>query len=108
MGWFEGTPNFPRRGKFARFEPSLSFSLRSRNRARSASQTALFAIAFSPSQKVFIGMHYCFCRLLAGLGKEGSGIGFGCSVLTAPSSLSFYEMDETTILFFRFALESVQ
>jgi hypothetical protein len=38
---FEGTLHFPQRGKLARLEAPLSFSLRSRNHARSASSHGL-------------------------------------------------------------------
>jgi len=38
---FEGTLRFPQRGKLARLEAPLSFSLRSRNHARSASSHGL-------------------------------------------------------------------
>jgi len=38
---FEGTLRFPQRGKLARLEAPLSFSLRSRNPARSASSHGL-------------------------------------------------------------------
>jgi hypothetical protein len=38
---FEGTLRFPQRGKFARLEAPLPFSLRSRNHARSASSHGL-------------------------------------------------------------------
>ena len=41
-GSLEGTPRFPPRGNLARFEPSLSPSPCSGNRARSGSHTALF------------------------------------------------------------------